>query len=582
MNSNRDPEDSSAWSDQNVPTADDDSPVQESQVNPLTMMTSIPLFTPVEDDQENVLELNDMQVLPGSAMEAGVSVIELSVPSTTVTNSANNHAVAAWVESTTQEAGQGPIERSPSLPSTLLEATATRDRRNSTVSTLCDQQLSSIVSDTLSSQQLSIGSDMQRSLSVPIRDPYHSEEDDPSEDDRLKTTTKSGEDDEPLQFLAVPESEESEADKKTTKSTSVNEGTMDFDSRSPIKRDSPKRSPNVSFRASPSKDTEEKPATTDRQRRRNSWNTNKTKPPSFQRSQSHYNAVIPPLTTASSSSLHSRILRKQFNATLSMPNGPRQYSSHPTHQSSELSDHVFLSPSHSNSSRDRAFLGIPSSTSAISSERMTSLISDASGQSGIESTNLRSSISDQARTSSFDELDNLTRRNRFRDPPRKGSSSSKHASTTPSTQSMTSSSDDDMEHFVRRNKRTDADQSGSEAATDKRLRVVRQLTWLLEKKPTIYGRFGFGGHRKHSPDPSSSTGKHQSHPRKSTPNSFVEVCTVEFDSFRVVSLQTKLCSSRFSSVHHFNPTTLKMPSFAQRQKCRPDHQRVSIPVRIRI
>ena len=579
MNPNIDREGSAALNDQTVPAIDDDSTVQDSQVNPLTIMTSIPPFTPVDDNQENVLESNDVVISTPSELSADVSVPDISVSLTTMTNPTNNHSVAAWVESTTQETGLNAIERSPSLPSTLIEPSTTRDRRNSTVSTLCDQQLSSIVSDTLSSQQISIGSDMQRSLSVPIHGSYQSEEDAPSEEDQVKAQRNSGEDDEPLQFLAVPDSEDSEVDKQVTKSSVVTEESVTFDTRSPTSRDNPKRSPIVSFGGSTSNTIAEKPSVPDRQRRRNSWNTNKMKPPLLQRSQSHYNSAVPSPLPISPASLHSRILRKQFHATLSMPTDPRQYSSHPTHHSSKTSDQVFLSPSNSSSSRDRQFLAIPSSTSALSSERMTSLISDASGQSGIESSNLRSSVSDQTRTSSIDEQDYPTRRNRFRESIRKTSCRSKESSTTPSTQSVSSASDDDMQPFSRKSKRTGADRNRPEAAIDKRLDVVRQLMWLLEKKPTIYARFGLGGHRKHGLDPSSNTNKQHSHHRKSTPNSFVEVGSPEQPLLIDFRMHSLIGVSRwFSSVRRFNRTTLKMPSFAPRQKFQPDHQHVSIPV----
>ncbi|CAF5120800.1 unnamed protein product, partial [Rotaria socialis] len=72
----------------------------------------------------------------------------------------DNRSVAIWVQSTTTESSSPTIERSPSLPLTLIEPIIQRSRGNSTVSTICDHQ-QSIVSDTMTVPQISLPNDLR-------------------------------------------------------------------------------------------------------------------------------------------------------------------------------------------------------------------------------------------------------------------------------------------------------------------------------------------------------------------------------------------------------------------------------------
>jgi hypothetical protein len=484
-------------------------------------MTSVTQFTPVDDNQQNDLDTININAPQSQASEAGLSpslTADISSPnmfvsSSTVTDqqiSSNTHmdnrSVAAWVESTTIEAISTVLERSPSLPSTLIEATVSRSRRNSTVSTVCDQQ-QSIISDTLTPQQLSYSIDMQRSLSLPINDQYYRDNNDNNELSR-PVNEDEGED-MLMQFLPVPESEDSEVEKKTKIQPSIDEQ-LEFEKRSPTTRENPKKSANISFHASVSFETHHKPAVFHR-RRHNSWNTNKNKSPSFQRSHSHMINTPPP-------SLHAQILRKQFKTALSMPNAASSYSGDATRQSSNLSDSVFLSPSNTNSSsnptKENRFLAIPSSASFLSSDRNASIISDASGQSGIESTNLETSISDQIRTLSLNDQE-ITNEKLILHRKQRTSPTSTTSSGTPSTQSLSSSSDDEMNSFNKRMNNLHISKGKQQVCTDKRRDVLKQLMWLLEKKTTIYARSSLGHGKLASP-----TKQHQ---QKPTQNSFVEV-----------------------------------------------------------
>jgi hypothetical protein len=151
------------------------------QINPLTLMTSISPYNPVDDSQENILEStcvnpsqsqsNDFAVSSEKSnqrnIQKPVSIIHM-----------DEHSVAAWVQSTTMESITSPIERSPSLPATIIEQISIRSRRDSNVSTLCDQQQQqqvSTLSDTISSnmsQNLATPSDIQRSFSFPLVDQH--------------------------------------------------------------------------------------------------------------------------------------------------------------------------------------------------------------------------------------------------------------------------------------------------------------------------------------------------------------------------------------------------------------------------
>jgi hypothetical protein len=512
MDSSIDPEKFSAMIEEN----DGESTVPDTQINPVTIMTSVPSFTPVDDNQQNALETLNMNVLEPQPSETALSlslnadmfVSTLSTvidPQTSSNVHMDNRSIAAWVELTTTEVTSSPIERSPSLPSTLFEPIIDRNRRDSNVSTVCDQQ-QSIISDTLTAQQLSHSNDIQRSLSVPINDQnYHdnNNNNDNNDNNELIFQVNDDDDDEEdisTQFLPVPDSEDSEVDKKLS---SVDEKQVKFENRSPTTRESPKKSSNVSFHESVSFETPHKPFLTHR-RRHNLWNKNK--PPSFQRSHSYMTTLHPP-------SLHSQILRKQFKTALSMPTGASSSLDNATRQSSDLSDSVFLSTPNTNSSslqsashlnRHNRFLAIPSSASLISSDRNASIISDASGRSGIESTNLETSIDDEKSPEFL----------------RQQGNNSTSPSTTPSTQSLPSSSDDDMNNFNKKMNNLEIGQGKRKASTDKRRDVLKQLMWLLEKKTTIYARYNLGDGNLASP---TKQHQQQHHHKKSTPSPFVEV-----------------------------------------------------------
>jgi len=520
MDSNVDPENISAITEEN----DDRSTILDIQVNPLTIMTSMPSFTPVDDNQQNALESINVPELQPQASEtvlslsynADISSPNIFVSSSNVTDQQtlsnthmDNRSVAAWVESTTTESISSPLERSPSLPSTVIESIISRSRRNSNVSTVCDQQHSTL-SDTLTSQQTSYSNDIQRSLSVPINDQHHHD----NNELIVPVNDEEGEDIS-TKFLPVPDSEDSEVDKKPEKLSSVEKGQVKFYVGPPITQETSKKSSNVSFHASVSFETHNKSLLAHR-RRRYSWNTNKNKPSSFQRSNSS-------METTQRSSLHAQILRKQFKTALSMPNGAYSYLSDETRQSSSLSDNVFLSTSNTNSSslqnsshliKDTYFHAIPSSGSYISSGRNASIISDASGRSGIESTNLETSISDQIRTLSINNEETINE-NSILLRQQLHNRTSTTSSGTPSTQSLLSSSDDEMNSFNKKMNDLEIDKDKQKTSTDKRRIVVKQLMWLLDKKTTIYARSGFGYQKSASPT--------KQYHQKSTPNPFVEV-----------------------------------------------------------
>jgi hypothetical protein len=165
---------------------------------------------------------------------------------------------------------------------------------------------------------------------------------------------------------------------------------------------------------------------------------------------------------------------------------------------------------------------------------MTSNISDASGQSGIESNNLQSSISEQPSSALDDRLNEklINRRAQQRNSPT--------SSSTPSTQSL-SSSDDDINDVTKKIKGLEIDKG---MRSDKRRDIVRQLKWLLEKKPTINARFGLGHRYQFDEKPTQQ--------QKPALNPFVEVI------FKRNEKNENHHLFSFSSVHHFDQIMLLM------------------------
>jgi len=462
------------------------------QINPLTLMTSISPYKPVDDNQENILDstcVNTSQSVDVVTSSDKFDPINNQKPLSIVNIDGNS--IAAWVKSTTNESLISPIERSPSLPATILEQITTRSRRESTVSTLCDQQQQqqiSAPSDTMSStisQNLSFSNDYQRSFSFPLVDQHQHNEN--NED--IRFIEDENDDDISPQFLPALESEDSEIDKKTKKLQSPEEP-IKFNNRSPDE-DQPIKSPSVSFHASVSFETHRK--LIPNRQRHHSWNKTKNKSFLYQRSHSH--------------KIHSQILNKQFLTTCSMPTAnsssppPPPPSGNQTNQSSSYSDNVFLSTSTTNSLSlsqhlqltshtpiCTQFLSIPSSASPLSLGRLTSNISDASGQSGIESTNLRTSASEPPQTASIIEED-INDGNKLYFSKQRTSSLSSGSSRTASTESLpTSSSETEGNNFHKKLATLNKFPKISQTPADQRLDVLRQLMWLLEKRPTINPR----------------------------------------------------------------------------------------------
>jgi len=474
--------------------ANNDELLSEVQINPLSLMTSIASYKPVDDNQENVLETTAVNRSQSTDVTTSLSdQNDQQKPS--VTTRMDENSVAAWVQSTTHESTASPIERSPSLPATIIEQITTRSRRESTVSTLCDSsqqqqqqqqgQLSTI-SDTLSStisQNLSGTTDYQRSFSFPLVDQNEINNKKNHEDD-IRFLSNDNDEDFAGEFLPVQESEESEIDKagKLTDDSPLEPN------RSPPD-DQTKKYSNVSFHASVSFNPQTKPSLSPRQRH-NSWNKGKVKPSTYNRSQSQ----------KTSSHQHSQ---KSYQTSASVPTDPNQFvSDMKTNQSSSLSDNVFLSTSTTNShssshclalinrqTPSKQFLSLPSSTSIWSSERLTSNISDISGQSGIESNNLRTSASEPPFTSSITEEDTRDSGNRFFSKPRTNSVTS-DSSRTASTESLTSmTSEDEMNDLTNKFNMLNQPTKAPQTPTQQRLHIVKQLMWLLEKRPTINPRY---------------------------------------------------------------------------------------------
>ncbi|CAF2144273.1 unnamed protein product [Rotaria magnacalcarata] len=496
----------------------EESKIPDAQVNPATMMISVPKFQLVDGTEENVLESTNFVAPTGQSPKAAFSSIikgersspDIFVPPPYTTDQqkasnspVDNRSVAIWVKSTTTESSSPTIERSPSLPLTLFEPIIQRSRGNSTVSTICDHQ-QSIVSDTMTVPQISLSNDLQRSSSLPINDQYHRNANEEEEEEEKKEDIS-------MKFLPVTESEDSEIDKNSkcvqSEEEQQQQQQIQFQGRSPTTRESSKKSSNVSFHASVSTDCHPKPSVSHR-RRRTSWNTTKNKSTEFQRSQSQAVNLQP-------QSLHSQILRKQFRTTLSMPNGAYDPSGDTTRQSSYMSDSVFLSPSNTHSSSSRScshysphpsFLAIPSSTSNQSSNRsgtdLVSLETNSHEQLKTFSANTNEAVNEKIL------LDRHLRNNQM----------STTSSGTPSTENLSSSSDDELSGINKKMKRLQIDNGGKKGPIDKKRDILKQLMWLLEKKPTIISRSALVN-RHHSTSPKQ---QHQ----KSAPNPFVEVIKI--------------------------------------------------------
>lgn len=457
-------------------TVDDESQMPKIQINPLTIMTSVQSFKPVDENEmqfiENIPE-------PKSTIENNDVSLPFD-PNILPTNTIeDNRSVAAWVESTTSEAVNLVLERSPSLPSTLIEPIVTRSRGNSIVSTIVDAQ-QSFTSDALTSQQVSFTNDVQRSLSVPpLNDSFYLDNNDMT---KFGDDNDDNDDDTP-EFLPVPESEESEVEKSAKPSSKDADESFNFPARSPTTRQhSPKQTHNVSFDTSVSFETLHKSPSIVRQRR-SSLTTDKPRIISFHRSQSYIHAP------RQSPSLHSQILRKQFQRGLSMPNGEYPCWLDPQRPLSDLSDSVFLSTPNTASSKSSPFLH-------------SSVISDASGRSGIESTNLDTSVSDQGRIFSIDETQEQSRRTTT-----VTTRTSISSSMTPSTQSLSSSSDDD--ELINRFDKLHLGKNKHKEPIDLKRTVQQQLRWLLEKKTMLYAKSNVKQHQQQRP----------------STNSFVEFCS---------------------------------------------------------
>ena len=477
------------------------------QINPPSMMTSLSTFKPVDDRQENVLEStygNRSQSTdpPVSSLET----IDLTNTQKVLpTMNTDNNSVAAWLKATVHESLTPPIERSPSLPATIIEQITTRSRRESTVSTLCDQQQqqqqqqaasSSNPSDTMSStisQHASSSTEYQRSFSFPFVDQHQ-----PRDNDTTLLFQEQKEDDLTSEFLPAQESEDSEVEKKTKEFSPSDEQQL-FTMRSPAE-ESRKTSPIVSFHATVSFESHRKPGY--HRQRHNSWNKQHSN-----KSSSHHRFPF--------HKIHSQINPKTLQTSTSVPKDHKLLSVNRTPQSSSISDNVFLSTSPTNSPSSThhlqlindgplcsQFLSIPSSTSRISSDQLTSNISDASGQSGIESTNLRTSISEAPMTSSLIEEETNDDDDLFFSKHR-ASSVSSGSSRTASTESLpTSSSEDETNNFQKKLRTLNKMTKPPQTPQDQRLDVLTRLGWLLEKRPTLNPQRNLA-HRKHLPGPTT-------------------------------------------------------------------------------
>src|SRR5690349_10098408 len=125
--------------DEKTPSAselqnEDESP-HTLQINPLSLMTSTSPFRPVEDDDETH-KSTDLELLRARSTDAALSSSNLAEQYQQTQQTSGIHmddrSISAWVEATTNETVSPSLERSPSLPSSLLEPIAARSRGNST------------------------------------------------------------------------------------------------------------------------------------------------------------------------------------------------------------------------------------------------------------------------------------------------------------------------------------------------------------------------------------------------------------------------------------------------------------------
>ena len=336
------------------------------------------------------------------------------------------------------------------------------------------------------SQNASTTTDLQRSHSFPRADQHEH-----YDEEAMQLVN----DDFSSKFLPVPESEDSEVDRKSK--ASPNESLL-FNARSPVAEEQKRNSANVSFHASVSFEAHAKPMSYRqrlRRQRHNSWTANKNESPAVQRFHSHK-------VTAQRALSHSQRLH-----TPSVSTDPNFRPAMRTDPSSSISDNVFRSISNTNSSSvsqqrpvttDAFVHPTMASTPSVasvpsSSDRFTSNVSDASGLSGIESSNLRTSASEPPQTASIIEGDTSSQRNElFARAHRQASSASTGSSRTASTESLlTSSSEDEMHTFHKKLNALNRAKKLPQTPANQRLDALRQLMWLLEKRPNVHPPFNF-------------------------------------------------------------------------------------------
>ncbi|CAM4798235.1 unnamed protein product [Rotaria magnacalcarata] len=487
MNSNLNTDKISSISEQNK-----DGSLPVLQIDPLTLINAISPFNAVDDNHENILESACVNKSQSGSNDINSSLSEkfdqIHIKKSSLTTHMDEHSIAAWVKSTAVESAVSSIERSPSLPSTIIEQ-ITNSRRPSTVSTICDtqqQQQTSARSDTLSStlsQNLSVVADAQRSFSFPATSGQHQFGDD--EENQFVQVDQ--DDDYSSQFLPVPESEDSEID-KVEKTTSIEEP-MEFHTRSPTEK--MKKSPEDSL------SLEVRRKSLSNRKRTNSWNTNKNNLLLYQKSHSKKISSQPPF-------LKSQAVNNQYPTNHSpSPDTKICPSDRKINQSSRFFDNIFNSvsttdsplssqnlKSPNNSPLCSQFLSIPSSTSMLSSDQP---VSDLSGQSPIESSNLRTSVSEPSRTADIIEEETTDETNFNVLKQKQASSFSATSSRTASTENLpTSSSEDEFSYINKKMNAPTKNGKSQKTPTNQRLDALRQLKWLLEKRSTINPRLNLG------------------------------------------------------------------------------------------
>ncbi|CAF1309834.1 unnamed protein product [Rotaria magnacalcarata] len=487
MNSNLNTDKISSISEQNK-----DGSLPVLQIDPLTLINAISPFNAVDDNHENILESACVNKSQSGSNDINSSLSEkfdqIHIKKSSLTTHMDEHSIAAWVKSTAVESAVSSIERSPSLPSTIIEQ-ITNSRRPSTVSTICDtqqQQQTSARSDTLSStlsQNLSVVADAQRSFSFPAISGQHQFGDD--EENQFVQVDQ--DDDYSSQFLPVPESEDSEID-KVEKTTSIEEP-MEFHTRSPTEK--MKKSPEDSL------SLEVRRKSLSNRKRTNSWNTNKNNLLLYQKSHSKKISSQPPF-------LKSQAVNNQYPTNHSpSPDTKICPSDRKINQSSRFFDNIFNSvsttdsplssqnlKSPNNSPLCSQFLSIPSSTSMLSSDQP---VSDLSGQSPIESSNLRTSVSEPSRTADIIEEETTDETNFNVLKQKQTSSFSATSSRTASTENLpTSSSEDEFSYINKKMNAPTKNGKSQKTPTNQRLDALRQLKWLLEKRSTINPRLNLG------------------------------------------------------------------------------------------